>query len=180
LLALPIMTSNIIPKGNPPSDEDRIARMYGNRRPLNPVDRFRQAKRKQYFDSGDYAVAQSTKRDTVTPGALSHEHPSPETIPHPVTPTNGSAPSLPKLHSTGSPSQQSPGGAAGSPVKETSFLSHETSADDAETLGVEGEGAEEGGERKEEEKEKGAVKAEATVQTDASAPAAEGELPIRS
>jgi hypothetical protein len=142
------MTSKVDTDNLPP-DEARIARMYGNRRPLNPVDRFRQAKRKQYFDSGDYAVAQSGKQDAVTPGALGQQHPSPETIPHPATPTNvaggGAAAGLPKAHTAGQQphahqQQQSSGGAgaAGSPVKETSFLSRETSADDVEAAGEEG------------------------------------------
>jgi len=137
-----------------PPEEARIARLYG--RPLNPVDRFRKAKPRQFFDSGDYAVAQSGKRGVATPGALGHEHPSPETIPHPAqspVPSNsavvggGATPGLPKAHNSGPLVQTQPQvtevdasstvALTGSPVKETSSLSHETSVDDEEKSAAE-------------------------------------------
>jgi hypothetical protein len=118
-------------------EEQRLRRMYGNMKPRGHLDRFRQAKgRKQYFDSGEYAMAQAGKGDAIDVGAMGRQHPSPESIPHPVTPVsaNGSGPGskIPGAVSTSGQHMSQGSQSAGSPIKETSFLSRETSADDME------------------------------------------------
>lgn len=122
-----------------PLEEQRLRRLYGNKKPLGPLERFRQAKgRKQYFDSGEYAMAQAGKGDAIDVGAMGRQHPSPESIPHPVTPVsaNGSGPGskIPSAVNTAGAAHLSQGShqSAGSPIKETSTLSRETSADDME------------------------------------------------
>lgn len=76
-------------------------------------------------------MSKAGKGDGVDSGAVGSQHPVPENIPHLSSPVNGSG-SLPKHTHHGSV----PGIQAGSPVKESSFLNRETSAEDAEGQGV--------------------------------------------
>lgn len=101
-------------------EEQRLFRLYGKL--PNRSDHFaKHLKDRKYFDSGDYAMSKAGKGDGVDAGAVGSQHPVPENIPHLSSPVNGSG-SLPK-HSV-------PGIQAGSPVKESSFLNRETSAED--------------------------------------------------
>ncbi|PHH67683.1 hypothetical protein CDD80_613 [Ophiocordyceps camponoti-rufipedis] len=70
-------------------------------------------------------MSKAGKGDGVDAGAVGSQHPVPENIPHLSSPINGAASSVPKHpHVVGVQ--------AGSPVKESSFLHRETSADGAE------------------------------------------------
>ncbi|ORY64928.1 uncharacterized protein BCR38DRAFT_322004, partial [Pseudomassariella vexata] len=116
--------------------EDQLKKLYGDKAPLKQFHDKR-LKTRTYFDSGDYALAKAGKGDGVDAGAVGSQHPVPEDIPHLNSPSNSHVPGsnvpgannsqqqLPQHHS--SMIQQ-----AGSPVKESSFLHRETSADDAE------------------------------------------------
>jgi hypothetical protein len=87
-------------------------------------------KDRKYFDSGDYAMSKAGKGDGVDTGSVGSQHPVPENIPHlssPVNSSNGIG-GVGLLH----PHQHHPSMQAGSPVKESSFLNRETSAEDIE------------------------------------------------
>jgi hypothetical protein len=93
-------------------------------------------KERKYFDSGDYAMSKAGKGDSVDTGAVGSQHPLPENIPHlstPVSGPNGIGSLLhPHIHHQHHPHMQ-----AGSPVKESSFLHRETSAEDVEAAAEE-------------------------------------------
>ncbi|KAI1389525.1 Endosulfine-domain-containing protein [Hypoxylon trugodes] len=130
-------------------DEQRLFRLYG-KLPSKSDHFAKHLKERKYFDSGDYAMSKAGKGDSVDTGSVGSQHPVPENIPHLTSPNgqnnNGVSGSgvghqhHPSLHhGTGaaathhaSPQVTS----AGSPVKESSFLHRETSAeetaDDAE------------------------------------------------
>ncbi|KAK0614983.1 camp-regulated phosphoprotein/endosulfine conserved region-domain-containing protein [Bombardia bombarda] len=121
-------------------EEQRLFRLYG-KLPSKSDHFAKHLKERKYFDSGDYAMSKAGKGDSVDTGSVGSQHPVPENIPHlssPVTSPNGFGGSigsvLPHLQHV----HQQHGGTiglsqqAGSPVKESSFLNRETSADDLE------------------------------------------------
>ncbi|CAJ0854492.1 3448_t:CDS:10 [Entrophospora sp. SA101] len=63
-------------------DEKRLFRMYG-RLPTRKDILSHNSKERKYFDSGDYALSKAGK----TIGPVGVQHPSPETIPHAISPT---------------------------------------------------------------------------------------------
>jgi hypothetical protein len=84
-------------------------------------------KERKYFDSGDYALSKAGKADSVDAGTVGSEHPVPENIPHLSSPVNNSGLLNAAKHHSAIPGVQ-----AGSPVKESSFLNRETSAEELE------------------------------------------------
>ena len=88
-------------------------------------------KERKYFDSGDYALSKAGKASSVDTGSVGSQHPLPENIPHLSSPGGGGV----NGGSGNGNIQLGTGGAAqsGSPVKESSFLNRETSAEDIET-----------------------------------------------
>jgi hypothetical protein len=125
-------------------EEQRLFRLYG-KLPSKSDHFAKHLKERKYFDSGDYALSKAGKADSVDTGSVGSEHPVPENIPHLSSPVGAAAGG-----SNGSGSVGSLGGAggmgtpllaphhghsahqAGSPVKESSFLNRETSADDVD------------------------------------------------
>jgi len=109
-------------------EEQRVFRLYGKL--PNKKDLLQnKLKERKYFDSGDYALSKAGKASDVGVTQIGSQHPSPESIPHLASPsanngnnTNGNAPHQ----------GQGGHGQSMSPVKESSFLHRETSADDAE------------------------------------------------
>lgn len=75
---------------------------------------------RKYFDSGDYALSKAGKASDAGVTTIGREHPVPENIPH------SSSQNTPQV---GNVNVQ---GHNGSPVKESSYLHRETSADDIE------------------------------------------------
>ena len=71
-------------------------------------------------------MSKAGKGDGVDAGAVGSQHPVPENIPHLSSPVNGSGASVPKHHGS------VPGIQAGSPIKESSFLKSETSAEETQ------------------------------------------------
>lgn len=140
-------------------EEQRLFRLYG-KLPSRSDHFAKHLKDRKYFDSGDYAMSKAGKGDGIDAGAVGSEHPVAENIPHlssPVSNVNssnssssaGSAPgagpaaqpqngSFPKHAHHGSV----PGIQAGSPIKESSFLQRETSADDVEAPEAKKDGSE--------------------------------------
>jgi hypothetical protein len=108
-------------------EEQRLFRLYG-KLPSRSDHFAKHLKDRKYFDSGDYAMSKAGKGDGVDAGSVGSQHPVPENIPHLTSPVNGgSAGSVPKhTHHASIPGVQ----AAGSPIKESSFLNRETSADE--------------------------------------------------
>ena len=152
-------------------EEQRLFRLYG-KLPSRSDHFAKHLKERKYFDSGDYAMSKAGKGDSVDTGSVGSQHPVPENIPHlssPVSGThhNGFVGTTNLLH----PGQLQHHSAlqAGSPVKESSFLNRETSAEDLE--GAEGE--------KKEGEQKTPTDAQGQPQAQAQSNAA-GELPIRS
>jgi len=88
-------------------------------------------KERKYFDSGDYALSKAGKASSVDTGSVGSQHPLPENIPHLSSPgvssVNGGSGNINIQLGTGGAAQ------SGSPVKESSFLNRETSAEDIET-----------------------------------------------
>ncbi|CAM1500973.1 Fc.00g101350.m01.CDS01 [Cosmosporella sp. VM-42] len=107
-------------------EEQRLFRLYG-KLPSRSDHFAKHLKDRKYFDSGDYAMSKAGKGDGVDAGAVGSQHPVPENIPHLSSPVNGSG-SVPKHAHHGS----IPGIQAGSPIKESSFLNRETSAEEGE------------------------------------------------
>ncbi|KAM0333241.1 hypothetical protein ACHAQA_001901 [Verticillium albo-atrum] len=121
-------------------EEQRLFRLYG-KLPSRSDHFAKHLKDRKYFDSGDYAMSKAGKGDGVDAGAVGSQHPVPENIPHLSSPVNGSG--APSGANGGAQKHHGslPGGAqAGSPVKESSFLNRETSAE-----GVEGADANDAG-----------------------------------
>lgn len=133
------MMLNALPQSLSP-DEQRLFRLYG-KLPSKSDHFAKHLKDRKYFDSGDYAMSKAGKGDSVDTGSVGTQHPTPENVPH----LNGTNAGHAQHH--GSISGTSPGGmgSAGnltghpgnssSPIKESSFLNRETSADDAEEKG---------------------------------------------
>jgi hypothetical protein len=112
-------------------EEQRLFRLYG-KLPSRSDHFAKHLKERKYFDSGDYAMEKAGKGDSVDTGAVGSQHPVPENIPHlssPVSGPNGIGSLLHPHHHQ----QHHSGMQAGSPVKESSFLNRETSAEDVET-----------------------------------------------
>ncbi|KAI1876247.1 hypothetical protein JX265_000506 [Neoarthrinium moseri] len=114
-------------------DEQRLFRLYG-KLPSKSDHFAKHLKDRKYFDSGDYAMSKAGKGDSVDTGSVGSQHPVPENIPHLSSPNGASSTSGLNGGHHGSISAASGVGVgpAGSPVKESSFLNRETSADDAE------------------------------------------------
>jgi len=111
-------------------DEQRLFRLYG-KLPSKSDHLAKHLKERKYFDSGDYALSKAGKASSVDTGSVGSQHPLPENIPHLSSPGVGGV----NGGSGNSNIQLGTGGAAqsGSPVKESSFLNRETSAEDIET-----------------------------------------------
>jgi len=118
-------------------DEQRLFRLYG-KLPSKADHLAKVLKERKYFDSGDYALSKAGKAGSVDTGSVGSEHPLPENIPHLSSPNVGSAAqggsgNGNQLHGVASHGLSgSVGGQSGSPVKESSFLNRETSADELE------------------------------------------------
>ncbi|KAH7326206.1 camp-regulated phosphoprotein/endosulfine conserved region-domain-containing protein [Stachybotrys elegans] len=104
-------------------EEQRLFRLYG-KLPSRSDHFAKHLKERKYFDSGDYAMSKAGKGDGVDAGAVGSQHPVPENIPHLTSPVNGGTVPKHTHHSS------IPGIQAGSPVKESSFLNRETSAEE--------------------------------------------------
>ncbi|OAA57711.1 Endosulphine [Cordyceps fumosorosea ARSEF 2679] len=142
----PLLQKNKIDVKSLSPEEQRLFRLYG-KLPSRSDHFAKHLKERKYFDSGDYAMSKAGKGDSVDAGAVGSEHPVPENIPHLSSPvstgTNGGASAIPKHLGIGGASAP-PGTAAaagistvgsfhaGSPVKESSFLHRETSANETE------------------------------------------------
>ena len=88
---------------------------------------------RKYFDSGDYAMSKAGKASEGGVTTIGSQHPLPENIPHLTSPgPNGASNGSVNGNSNGVAAI--PGGSSGSPVKESSFLHRETSADDPSVL----------------------------------------------
>jgi hypothetical protein len=115
--------TNRIPKQSLSPEEQRLFRLYG-KLPSRSDHFAKHLKERKYFDSGDYALSKAGKADSVDTGAVGSQHPVPEDIPHLSSPVNGSG-------MAGAPRGSISGSIqAGSPVKESSFLNRETSAEE--------------------------------------------------
>jgi hypothetical protein len=129
-------------------EEQRLFRLYG-KLPSRSDHFAKHLKERKYFDSGDYALSKAGKADSVDTGSVGSQHPNPEDIPHLSSPpvgsgangilgANGAAVQLGTNGRQGSivggsgVGSVGGGSQAGSPVKESSFLNRETSADDDE------------------------------------------------
>ncbi|XXH03699.1 hypothetical protein Hte_010105 [Hypoxylon texense] len=133
-------------------EEQRLFRLYG-KLPSKSDHFAKHLKERKYFDSGDYAMSKAGKGDSVDTGSVGSQHPVPENIPHLSSPngqnggSNGSAVVVghqhhPALHggtTVVGGSGQTQVTSAGSPVKESSFLHRETSADEG-SAAAEGQG----------------------------------------
>ena len=111
-------------------DEQRLFRLYG-KLPSKSDHLAKHLKERKYFDSGDYALSKAGKASSVDTGSVGSQHPLPENIPHLSSPGVGNA----SQGGSGNSNIQlgGPGGTqSGSPVKESSFLNRETSADELE------------------------------------------------
>lgn len=108
-------------------EEQRLFRLYG-KLPSRSDHFAKHLKERKYFDSGDYAMNKAGKGDSVDTGAVGSQHPVPENIPHLSSPVSGPNGIGSMLH----PHQHHSSLQAGSPVKESSFLNRETSAEDVE------------------------------------------------
>ncbi|KAK5987531.1 mRNA stability protein [Cladobotryum mycophilum] len=103
-------------------EEQRLFRLYG-KLPSRSDHFAKHLKDRKYFDSGDYAMNKAGKGDGIDTGAMGSQHPVPEKIPHLTSPANGSG------GGSAIPKHVHPGAQAGSPVKESSYLNRETSAE---------------------------------------------------
>ncbi|PFH59320.1 hypothetical protein XA68_12521 [Ophiocordyceps unilateralis] len=112
-------------------EEQRLFRLYG-KLPSRSDHFAKHLKDRKYFDSGDYAMSKAGKGDGVDAGSVGSQHPVPENIPHLSSPINNGA-SVPKHPHVA-------GVQAGSPVKESSFLHRETSAEGADPSPAAGKG----------------------------------------
>jgi hypothetical protein len=131
-------------------EEQRLFRLYG-KLPSRSDHFAKHLKERKYFDSGDYALSKAGKADSVDAGSVGSEHPVPENIPHLSSPV-GSAANGSGVGSMGgagglgtpllAPHHVHQAHQAGSPVKESSFLNRETSADDVKQAMQEDKGGE--------------------------------------
>ncbi|KAH6899729.1 camp-regulated phosphoprotein/endosulfine conserved region-domain-containing protein [Thelonectria olida] len=110
-------------------EEQRLFRLYG-KLPSRSDHFTKVLKERKYFDSGDYAMSKAGKGDSVDAGAVGSQHPSPENIPHLSSPISGNTNGPQHAHRASIPGI--PGIQAGSPIKESSFLKSQTSAEESE------------------------------------------------
>ncbi|KAK3392854.1 camp-regulated phosphoprotein/endosulfine conserved region-domain-containing protein [Podospora didyma] len=90
-------------------DEARLFRLYG-RIPSQSHHFVRHLqKERKYFDSGDYALSQAGKGNTLDVGAVGSLHPAPQNIPHPSPPPRRSS----IVSSPGTSPESVDGGGAG-------------------------------------------------------------------
>ncbi len=86
---------------------------------------------RKYFDSGDYALSKAGKASEGGVTTIGSQHPLPENIPHLSSPgPNGSSNGA----GNSAPNGSLPGATSGSPVKESSFLHRETTADESSVI----------------------------------------------
>ena len=129
-------------------EEQKVFRLYGklpnkkdlfqNKLKVNLAATFQEHKmtnftcqERKYFDSGDYAMSKAGKASEGGVTSIGREHPLPENIPHLSSPgPNATTNTV----NTGVNVSNVPGGNNGSPVKESSFLQRETSADEPSIL----------------------------------------------
>ncbi|KAI1662739.1 Endosulfine-domain-containing protein [Daldinia decipiens] len=115
-------------------DEQRLFRLYG-KLPSKSDHFAKHLKERKYFDSGDYAMSKAGKGDSVDTGSVGSQHPVPENIPHLTSPNGQNGGGVvahqhhPSLHAHTGQQVTS----TGSPIKESSFLNRETSADENDT-----------------------------------------------
>ncbi|KAH6655590.1 hypothetical protein BKA67DRAFT_657521 [Truncatella angustata] len=125
LLRNKITSAGLTPEAKAAEDRDVTSR-YGPNARLKKTQATQVPVRK-YFDSADYAVSKAGKGNSIDAGSIGSEHPVPENIPHLASPNGAQSNSGLPLPHHGSISGQSI-----SPIKESSFLQRESSADDAE------------------------------------------------
>ncbi|KAK3343002.1 camp-regulated phosphoprotein/endosulfine conserved region-domain-containing protein [Neurospora tetraspora] len=115
-------------------EEQRLFRLYG-KLPSRSDHFAKHLKERKYFDSGDYAMSKAGKGDGVDTGSVGSQHPVPENIPHLTSPGGGinGASGLAQAHHVVH-QHSNMGPQAGSPVKESSYLSRGLSAEELETL----------------------------------------------
>ncbi|KAK4643102.1 hypothetical protein QC761_403070 [Podospora bellae-mahoneyi] len=125
-------------------EEQRLFRLYG-KLPSKSDHFAKHLKERKYFDSGDYAMSKAGKGDSVDTGSVGSQHPVPENIPHLSSPVSGPNGIGSILHPHHHHQHHNVSMQAGSPVKESSFLNRETSAEELEKgVPVSGAGAENG------------------------------------
>ncbi|KAL2264923.1 hypothetical protein VTJ83DRAFT_7433 [Remersonia thermophila] len=115
-------------------EEQRLFRLYG-KLPSRSDHFAKHLKERKYFDSGDYAMNKAGKGNSVDTGAVGSQHPLPENIPHltsPIVGPNGHHLSISSGLQIHPHQHSSLAQAAGSPVKESSSLNREASAEDIE------------------------------------------------
>ncbi|KAL6714939.1 hypothetical protein ACLMJK_007199 [Lecanora helva] len=121
---------NKVDIGSMTEEEQKLFRLYGKL--PNKKDLLQnKLKERKYFDSGDYALSKAGKAPEGGVTSIGSQHPLPENIPHLSS-------SGPNGNSNGTsnppPSGNLPGATSGSPVKESSFLHRETSADEPSVI----------------------------------------------
>ncbi|KAK4174410.1 camp-regulated phosphoprotein/endosulfine conserved region-domain-containing protein [Triangularia setosa] len=112
-------------------EEQRLFRLYG-KLPSKSDHFAKHLKERKYFDSGDYAMSKAGKGDSVDTGSVGSQHPVPENIPHLSSPVSGPNGIGSILHPHHHHQHHNNSMQAGSPVKESSFLNRETSAEELE------------------------------------------------
>jgi len=112
-------------------DEQRLFRLYG-KLPSKSDHLAKHLKERKYFDSGDYALSKAGKASSVDTGSVGSQHPLPENIPHLSSPGVGSANQGGSGNGNIMHSGVNGGTQSGSPVKESSYLNRETSAEELE------------------------------------------------
>jgi hypothetical protein len=112
-------------------DEQRLFRLYG-KLPSKSDHLAKHLKERKYFDSGDYALSKAGKASSVDTGSVGSQHPLPENIPHLSSPGVGNASQGGSGNSNIMHAGINGGIQSGSPVKESSYLNRETSAQELE------------------------------------------------
>ncbi|KAK8120549.1 hypothetical protein PG999_004669 [Apiospora kogelbergensis] len=111
-------------------DEQRLFRLYG-KLPSKSDHFAKHLKDRKYFDSGDYAMSKAGKGDSVDTGSVGTQHPAPREHPPPQLSQRHQCPRCPAPRQLlGHLARRPP-----PPIKESSFLNCETSADDTEEKG---------------------------------------------
>jgi len=108
-------------------DEQRLFRLYGKVPNTKDLLQNKFKQERKYFDSGDYAMSKAGKAPDAGVTSIGSQHPQPENIPHLSTPANGLNTNN---NGNGNGNGADKNNQAGSPVKESSFLHRETSAEE--------------------------------------------------